>query len=75
MTEQMLNTLKVTEKHVTKHSFDYLNKYKLLHEVQSSFWKHHSCQTALVKLIYDWLSHIDKRNFVRAIFFDLKKSF
>ena len=66
---------KVIEKHVTKHLFAYLNKYKLLHEAQSGFRKHHSCQTALTKLINDWLSHIDKGNIVGAIFFDLKKAF
>ena len=66
---------KVTEKHVTKHLFAYLNKYKLLHEAQSGFRKHHSCQTALIKLINDWLSHIDRGNIVAAIFFDLKKGF
>ena len=66
---------KVIEKHVTKHLFAYLNKYKLLHEAQSGFRKHHSCQTALIKLINDWLSHIDRGNFVAAIFFDLKNAF
>ena len=66
---------KVTEKHVTKHLFACLYKYKLLHEAQSGFRKHHSCQTALVKLVNDWLSHIDKGNIVGAIFFDLKKAF
>ena len=55
--------------------FAYLNKYKLLHEAQSGFWKHHSCQTALIKLINDWLSHIDRGKIVAAIFFDLKKAF
>ena len=55
---------KVIEKHVTKHLFAYLNKYKVLHEAQSGFRKYHSCQTALIKLINDWLSHIDKRNIV-----------
>ena len=52
-----------------------MNKYKLLHEAQSGFRKHHSCQTALIKLINDWLSHIDKGNIIGAIFFDLKKAF
>ena len=66
---------KVIEKHVTKHLFAYLNKYKLLHEAQSGFRKHHSCQTALIKLTNDWLSHIDKGNIFGAIFFDLKKAF
>ena len=37
---------KVIENHVTKHLFTYLNKYKLLHEAQLGFRKHHSCQTA-----------------------------
>ena len=66
---------KVIEKHVTKHLLAYLNKYKLLHEAQSGFRKHHSCQTALIKLINDWLSHIDKGNIVGAICFDLRKAF
>ena len=66
---------KVIEKPVPKHPFAYLNKYKLLHEAQSGFRKHHSCQTALIKLINNWLSHIDKGNIVGAIFFDLKKAF
>ena len=55
---------KETEKHVTKHLFAYLNKYNLLHEAQSGFRKHHSCQTTLIKLINDWLSHIGKGNIV-----------
>ena len=67
---------KVIEKHVTKHLFAYLNKYKLLHEAQSDFRKHHSCKTALIKLmINDWLSHIVKGNIVGTIFFDPKKAF
>ena len=66
---------KVIEKHVTKQLFAYLNKYKLLHDAQSGFRKHHSCQTALIKLINGWLSHIDKGNIVGAIFFDLKNAF
>ena len=66
---------KVIEKHVTKHLFGYLNKYKLLHDAQSGFRKHHSCQTALIKLTIDWLENIDKENIIGAIFFDLRKAF
>ena len=40
---------KVIEKHVTKHLFAYLNKYKLIS--QSGFRQNHSCKTSLVKLI------------------------
>ena len=66
---------KVIEKHIDKQLFAYLNKYTLLHEALSGFRKHHSCQTKLIKLINDWLSHIDRENIIGAIFFDLKKAF
>ena len=66
---------KVIEKHSTKHLSAYLNTYKLLHEGQSGFRKHHSSQTALIKLTNDWLCHIDKGNIVGAIFFDHGKAF
>ena len=47
----------------------------LLYDPHSGFRKNHTCQTALIKLINDWLSHIDKGNIIGAIFFDLKKAF
>ena len=50
---------KIIEKHVTKHLFGYLNKYQLLHKSQSGFRKHHSCNTALIKLVDNWLKSID----------------
>ena len=66
---------KVIEKHVTKHLFAYLNKYNLIHISQSGFRQNHSCQTALVKLINNWLDHIDNGDLIGAMFFDLKKPF
>lgn len=66
---------KLVEKHVTKHLFGFLNKYKLLHKSQSGFRKHHSCNTALINLVDKWLKAIDKGEIVGAIFFDLKKAF
>ena len=66
---------KVIEKHVTKHLFAYLNKYNLIHISQSGFRQNHSCQTALVKLINNWLDHIDNGDLIGAMFFDLKKAF
>ena len=66
---------KVIEKHVTKHLFAYLNKYNHIHISRSGFPQNHSCQTALVKLINNWLDHIDNGDLIGAMFFDLKKAF
>ena len=54
---------------------NYLTKYKLIHEHQSGFRKKHSCQTAPVKLIDQWMSCIDKGDFVGVLFLDLRKAF
>ena len=66
---------KVIEKHVTKHLFAYLNKYKLLYKSQSGFREKYSCQTALISILDRWLNDIDDGNIVGAIFFDLRKAF
>ena len=66
---------KIIEKHVTKHLFGYLNTYQLLQKSQSGFRKHHSCNTALLKLVDNWLKSIDNGETVGAIFFDLRKAF
>ena len=54
---------------------NYLTKYKLIHELQSGFRKKHSCQTALVKLINQWMSCINKGDFVGTLILDLRKAF
>ena len=66
---------KIFEKHVNKHLMAYLNKYKLLHDNQSGFRPNHSCQTALVKLINDWMTCIDKDDLIGALFIDFRKAF
>ena len=66
---------KIFEKHVNKHLMGYLNKYKLIHENQSGFRQKHSCQTALVKLIDQWMQSIDKGNIVGSLFVDFRKAF
>jgi hypothetical protein len=51
--------------------YQYLAKYKLLHDAQSGFRSNHSCQTALVNIIDRW---IEEMNNV-VILLDLKKAF
>ena len=66
---------KIFEKHVNKHLMNYLNTYKLIHESQSGFRQKHSCQTALIKLIDQWMSSIDKGDLVGSLFIDFRKAF
>ena len=46
----------------------YLNKHKLIHESQSEFRQKHSCLTALVKLIDQWLKCSDKGDIIGTLF-------
>ena len=49
--------------------------YKLIHENQSGFSQKHSCQTALVKLIDQWMECIDKGDIVGSLFVNFRKAF
>ena len=63
------------KKHINKHLMAYLNKYKLIHEYQTGFRQRHSCQTALVKLIDEWIKCTDKGEMIGAIFINFRKAF
>ena len=49
----------------------YMNKYNIIHESQSGFHQKHSCQTAFVKLIDQWMAGIDKGDTIGSMFIDL----
>ena len=66
---------KIFEKHINNHLMRFLNKYKLIHECQSGFRQKHSCNTALIKLIDQWMESIDKGNLVGSLFLDFRKAF
>ena len=66
---------KIFEKIVYKQLYSYLVRHKLLLKQQSGFRAGHSCNTALIKLIDDWLSEMDKGNFSCALFLDFRKAF
>ena len=66
---------KFFEKHIHKHLVAFLNKYKVIHTNQSGFRQKHSCQTALVKLIDQWMTRIDRGDIVGSVFLDFRKAF
>ena len=63
------------EKHINKHLVAFLNKYKVIHTNQSGLRQKHSCQTALVKLIDQWMTCIDRGDIVGSVFLDFLKAF
>ena len=57
----ILPTISIFEKHVNQHLIGFLNKYKIIHEHRFGFRQKDSCcQPALVKLVDQSLSCIDK---------------
>ena len=66
---------KPLERHIHKYMYQHLDKNKLLHKYQSGFRPKHSCQTALVKLIDNWLTAINKSEYIGTVYLDFKKAF
>ena len=50
----------ILERHVNLHLKAYLELNSLFYFRQSGFREYHSCQTALMKIIDDWLSDINE---------------
>ena len=69
----LLSISKIFEKHVNKHLMAYMNKYNIIHESQFGFWRKHSCQTELIKLIDQWMAGIDKGDTIESMFIDFEK--
>ena len=65
----------IFERHVSINLKQYLEGNNLLYSRQSGFRSNHSCLTALVKLVDEWISAIDNNEFVGTIFLDLAKAF
>ncbi|MEW8544961.1 MAG: reverse transcriptase family protein, partial [Candidatus Thiodiazotropha sp.] len=66
---------KVLEQHVSDSLTSYLNENNLLHQTQSGFRSHHSCETALTHMVDSWLSAIDSGKMVGVTLVDFKKAF
>jgi hypothetical protein len=66
---------KLIEKHISRHMYQYLAKYNLLHDAQSGFRSNNSCQTALINIIDKWIEEINNVNVNVVILLDLRKAF
>ena len=66
---------KPLERHVHHHLSFFVESNKLLHVHQSGFRKHHSCETALCRIVDSWLHEINSSKAVGVIFIDLTKAF
>ena len=66
---------KPLEKHMNKHILNHLNLYHLLHPGQSGVRQNHSCHTALINMVDDWLQNINNNKYCGVLFVDFKKAF
>ena len=66
---------KLFERHINKHLMFFLNEYNLIHENKSGVRPKHSCQTALIRLVDQWMTCIDKVDIVGTLFIYFRKAF
>ena len=62
---------KLIEKHISRHMYQNLAKYNLLHDAQFGFRSNHSCQTALINIIDKWIEEMNNGNVNVVILLDL----
>ena len=65
----------ILERHVNLHLKAYLELNALFYFRQSGFREHHACQTALIKIIDDWLSATNENKIAGSLFLDFSKAF
>ena len=66
---------KIYERHIATQIHSYFENTDIIHKRQSGFRKHHSCNTALTRLIDAWIKYVDCGQLVGAVFLDLRKAF
>ena len=64
---------KVFEKHIANQIHSYFLKTDVILTSQSGFSRKHSCQTALLTLIDNWMNDIDSGKIIGSVFLDLRK--
>ncbi len=65
----------ISEKHAYNHLYDFLMQYRLIHVAQSGFRCLHSCETVLVKMVYQWSTSMNKGDLTGLVLLDLQKAF
>ena len=66
---------KLFEKHVHEALMNFLEEYKLLYDTQSGFRPNHSCETALIHMVEQWLKALDNGELVGVLLVDFRKAF
>ena len=66
---------KIIEKCVLKQLIKHLEKNDLLAKLQTAYRKHHSCETALLKIYDDLLTVIDAKNNIILVMLDFSSAF
>ncbi len=66
---------KVLEGLISDQLKDYLETKNILNDLQSGFRKKHSTVTATMKVLNDFISVIDSKEYCAALFLDLSKAF
>ena len=67
--------VKVAERLIHDLIMEFLTDLQLLCDNQHGFCEKRSCITQLLQLVHDWLSVMDKRESVDAVFLDFAKAF
>ena len=64
----------IFERHVNLH-FKVFLENNMLYDRQSGFRENHSRQTALIRLVDDWILAVDKNEVVGTLLLDLSKAY
>ena len=65
----------IFERLVSNCMTSFWEKYNLIYELQSGFRRLHSCQTALTKVVDNWLTALNSNQIVWTVVLDLSKAF